>query len=360
MNAQMSVHSTLSFATLLLAPITATLAQSCNGHPDLCNRKYDAVCNVATHNSYAFGKNIAANQYTDIASQLQDGIRGFLIDAHHPLNPPDKHTIELCHTSCFIQDGGTAVDNLKKIRTFLDNNPYEVVTIFWENFDAFDPSDFEALYQQAGLANLSYYQPPNTTWPTLLQMAAMGKRVVTFTDNVVINGNYTNTWYMPEFSYVFETPFDTTNANAFTCTVDRPKGKAAAGSFYLMNHFLSSALPSLSNKSIDIPQSGKATFTNGKDQQNGTLGYQATLCNHTFGRVPTFMAVDFYQNGSVFEVWAQMNEVPYTSKTWAGMPTVTASSTPWVRVIDTSTGHHVEIRLVAWTLLFLGVMVFLA
>ncbi|KAJ1822143.1 hypothetical protein LPJ75_000543, partial [Coemansia sp. RSA 2598] len=48
-------------------------SMKCNGYNELCNRKYDKIAYVTTHNSFATGDNIAANQNREITQQLDEG-----------------------------------------------------------------------------------------------------------------------------------------------------------------------------------------------------------------------------------------------------------------------------------------------
>jgi hypothetical protein len=114
---------------------------------------------------------------------------------------------------------------------------------------------------------------------------------------------------MPEYNYVFETPFDNENANAFTCTVDRPKNQERP--MYVLNHFLYGSL-ALST-SIDLPQPAKANTTN-----SASLADHAKNCQQTFNKIPNFIAVDFYDQGSnnqnVLSITADLNGVQYIPK----------------------------------------------
>lgn len=114
---------------------------------------------------------------------------------------------------------------------------------------------------------------------------------------------------MPEYSYVFETPFDNQNINAFTCTVDRPKNQERP--MYVLNHFLYGTL-ALSS-SIDLPQPDKANTTNA-----ASLADHAKKCQQTFNKIPNFIAVDFYDQGSnnqnVLSITADLNGVQYVPK----------------------------------------------
>lgn len=44
--------------------------------------------------------------------------------------------IHLCHSSCLLLDAGIITDYLGKVRSWLDENPNEVITILWVNSDS--------------------------------------------------------------------------------------------------------------------------------------------------------------------------------------------------------------------------------
>ena len=54
----------------------------CNGHEELCERPYDQVSYAMTHNamSNAAAGWVLPNQSFGITRQLQDGIRGLMLD----------------------------------------------------------------------------------------------------------------------------------------------------------------------------------------------------------------------------------------------------------------------------------------
>lgn len=48
----------------------------CNGHTDLCQRKFSNITHVGAHNSpFIRSGNLAANQMLDVETQLNDGVR---------------------------------------------------------------------------------------------------------------------------------------------------------------------------------------------------------------------------------------------------------------------------------------------
>jgi hypothetical protein len=177
-----------AITTILAAVSTVSAQQACNGYSQLCSVPYHHISTIVTHNSYGFAANPAANQACSVSTQLDDGVRGLKLSAVLPSNvsaSDPANNIHLCHTSCTILDAGPAKDTLSEVGSWLKNNPNEVVTIMWNtpNNKAFKPTDFQAIYEAAGLVDISYTQPAgNNTWPTLQEMISSGKRLVTFTD----------------------------------------------------------------------------------------------------------------------------------------------------------------------------------
>jgi hypothetical protein len=74
-----STTSTMSgngTATSTTSSIVPTNTQPCNNYPELCNRKYSNITEVAAHNSpFAIKNNAGSNQALDVTTQLNDGIR---------------------------------------------------------------------------------------------------------------------------------------------------------------------------------------------------------------------------------------------------------------------------------------------
>lgn len=179
------LRSLLSSVVFGVAVSMSYAQQACNGYSELCSKSYGELTYVVTHNSYAFTANAASNQQCPPTTQLDDGVRGLKLSAVKPTNSSgSSDKIHLCHTSCNILDAGPAQDTLTNITSWLKSNPNEVITIMWNipNQD-FQASDFESVYKESGLLDLSYTQADgNMTWPTLQEMITSGKRVVNFVD----------------------------------------------------------------------------------------------------------------------------------------------------------------------------------
>ncbi|KAF9975636.1 hypothetical protein BGZ73_000650 [Actinomortierella ambigua] len=283
--------------------------QACNGYPELCSKPYNRVTYATAHNAYAlYSMNpIISNQDNDIPTQLKDGIRAFMLDAYKAASPTE---IQLCHRSCLLLDAGLLSKTLGQFKTFLDANPNEVITILWENSEKLDPLLFQTVYEAAGLSNyLHVQQPGDTNWPTLAEMIRSGKRIVNFLD-----GGYSSSvpWLMDEYSFVFETPWYIRKGEEYPCTIDRPQG-GAQQSMYVMNHFIYGDLGTIK----DVPQRDAADQTNGPD-----LELHTNNCVSTFKQTPAFVAVDFYDKGSLLKTVAKLNGVALTDED----PTLPASA----------------------------------
>ncbi|KAI6007145.1 PLC-like phosphodiesterase [Pisolithus albus] len=292
-------------------------ATTCNGSPDLCDRSFGNVTFVGTHDSYAVGvNNLAANQDYNISQQLKDGVRMLQVQVHN-----QSGTIELCHTSCLLYDGGPFSTYLETVKSWLDANPNEVLSILVVNSDGFPPTAYDSLYKSVGLDTVSYAPQsasmPASQWPTLGTLIDSGTRLITFMD---ANANFTSVPYIiSEFTNIWETPYDV--STTFDCSVNRTDGDPST-QMYLINHFLDEIL-----LGQPIPDPGQANETNAVSGPN-SVGAQVELCVSEYGRSPNFMLVDFYEygGGSVFEVAAAANGITYSPTTPVATPIPQASS----------------------------------
>ncbi|KAF9911983.1 hypothetical protein EC991_001430 [Linnemannia zychae] len=283
--------------------------QQCNGYAELCSRTYDKVAFATTHNAYAITPvgGLATNQVNNIATQLKDGIRAFMLDAYNsPSGNPNE--IQLCHGVCKLLDGGPLSATLAQIKTFMDANPNEVITILWENAENLTPAHFQTVYSAAGMSPFLYTQAKGAkAWPTLAQMIASKKRLVNFIDS---GADASVPWLMAEYDFVFETPYMIPKGTAYPCTVDRPKDQRKQ--MYVLNHFISGVF-NIGTTSIALPQPDAADQTNGPD-----LISHINSCQSTFKQIPNFVAVDFYQKGSLLESVAKVNKVTWNGKEATG------------------------------------------
>ncbi|KAL8834045.1 MAG: hypothetical protein Q9176_007694 [Flavoplaca citrina] len=302
-----------------------TNTQPCNNYPELCNRKYGNITQVAAHNSpFSVPNNAASNQALGLVHQLNDGIR-MLQGQTHLVNG----TMYYCHTSCDILNAGTAESYFTDVARWVQSHPYDVVTLLIGNGDLVEVGNFTAPLESSGLARYAYIPPEIPMgiddWPTLSELILRQKRVIIFMD---YEADQTAVPYiLDEFSQMWETPFSPTN-RSFPCTLERPPDLSredAGQRLYMANHNLNTEL-TLLGSTLLVATVSLLEETNSVTGF-GSLGAMARDCNERWDRPPNFLLVDYYNvgAGSVFEVAAELNNVTY-DRSCCGLVRSVASS----------------------------------
>lgn len=310
---------------------------ACNGAAALCDRPLDEVVLPATHNSMSAPLRgwFASQQDRGIAGQLEDGIRGLLIDTHYAdklgngrvrtsFAGPDElaaavkqdglststyeaalrlreragfrgtgtRKMYLCHTFCEL--GATPLANgLKDIHDFLVLHPEQVVVVI--NQDYVTPADFVKAVDDAGLTRYVFTPPTGSSWPTLRTMIDDDRRLLILAENHAGAAP----WYQLGYRRLLqETPYSFTSAKQLTdakasCTDHR--GPADAPLFLINNWVTTDPTPRPSNA-----QNVNA-YT--------TLLDRVRACERMRKQVPNLIAVDFYRRGQLFDVVNTLNGV---------------------------------------------------
>ncbi|ODH46804.1 hypothetical protein GX48_07103 [Paracoccidioides brasiliensis] len=291
-------------ALLMLTLPLGLLAQTiCNGHPEYCNRRYTDVSFVGAHNSPFVGFLPQHNQEISVINQLNLGIRYLQGQTH--LNARGK--LRMCHTSCFLENAGGLDAYLKKVKSWLDDNPDEVVTLLITNGDVLDVSRFDEAFAKSGIVPYVFVPPSSPhrlnmdAWPTLGQMIRSGKRLVVFLDYEANTNRFP--YILDQFTYYWETPFDTTDPLFLHCKIDRPPNANPDGRMYIMNHYLD-----IERIGLLFPDRFSAPRTNAATGK-GSIGAQVELCAAMHGRKPNVVLVDFLNQGDVLRAQDTMNGV---------------------------------------------------
>ncbi|KAJ4422031.1 hypothetical protein N0V82_003327 [Gnomoniopsis sp. IMI 355080] len=268
------------FIKLLVAAIAAlsTLAVAapdaifCNGHVELCDRRYSNLTFIGAHDSPFVGDDMADNQNITISEQLAMGVR-FLQGQTH-----DKEgTIEMCHTNCDMRDAGSLEEMLVLIKTFLDANPTEIITLLLTNPDAFTGSDFDAVFKSVGLDAYAFAPERKLEadqWPTLREMIDKGRRLVVFMDYLVHDPVH---YIIDEFN---KTIIYASLLDLSYCSINRPAGAGPDDGMLLMNHWLQANL-----SGILIPDRCMAIVTNSQEY----IKRHVDSCQRTFSKTPTLI-----------------------------------------------------------------------
>ena len=256
-------------------------ARACNGLAALCDRPLDAVAVAMTHNAMSSEEDdfLAPNQRYGLTRQLEDGIRGFMLDIH-----PWEEEAWLCHGDCLL--GRTRLaDGLAPIRDFLSSHPDEVLVFMLESY--VEPAWVEDAFREAGLDTRARVQAVDTPWPTLAELLDAGTPLLVFTQDE--GGDVP--WLLAGYrDFVWDTPYAARSAEDFSCDVLRGD---PARPLFLMNHFLTNpiALPALAEEVNFDP----------------LLSARIDQCSAEAGQPVDWVAVDFYDIGDVVAAVGRLN-----------------------------------------------------
>jgi hypothetical protein len=259
-------------------------AITCNGSRELCDRPFDQVTFAATHNAHAIARSwrVAAgllsslapggdNQERTLHEQLEDGVRGMMID----LGRAKNGRIDMCHGGCGLLDYGTFASGLETIRSFLDEHPTETVTMMLELTDGVTSADASRALREEGLASYAFVKRASDPWPVLRDL---GKRMILFSQDGAAD------LVMAYWDHAFENPYHYEGLAEFerddACSVDRGNGHG----LFVFNHFLT--------PKVALP-AGWGFIANG-----ASVGEHVERCIRAAGRAPNFVTVDWYDEGT--------------------------------------------------------------
>lgn len=273
----------------------------------------------------------SGNQYYNATKALSAGLRLLQAQVHN-----SNGTLELCHTTCTLLDAGSLEAWLADIKTWMDANTNEVVTILLVNSDDEDASSFGSVFEASGLSTYGYTPTstsgPISTWPTLQTLITANTRLVTFVASITYDSTYP--YLLSEFDFVFETAYGVSSLSGFNCTLNRPttltSASSAISSGYmgLVNHFADTA----EAFGITIPDVTDIKTTNSASTNTtGTLGTQGAQCESEWGTKPTFMLVDFWNVGPSIQTADNLNGITAVGRTSVSTAELSSSSSAGVR-----------------------------
>lgn len=337
---QSTEQTTATVATASKATSTATTTSeaadststvACNNSPLLCSRDYNNITHMGAHDA-AFLRDssddysVSGNQYYNATIALSAGIRLIQAQVHN-----SSGTLELCHTSCDLLDAGPLETLLADIKTWMDDNTNEVVTLLLVNSDDEEAAAFGEVFDSSGISTYGYTPTsttgPISTWPTLQTLIDADTRLVTFIASITYDDTYP--YLLTEFDYVFETTFGVTSLSEFNCTLQRPTTISSAadavssGYMGLINHFADTA----EALDITIPDVTDIYTTNSPDTNvTGALGLNAEQCDSEWGEKPTFILVDFWNVGPAIDTADKLNGIVATGRTSVSTEELTAGT----------------------------------
>ncbi|XP_044490006.1 PI-PLC X domain-containing protein At5g67130-like [Mangifera indica] len=245
---------------------------------------------LTTHNSFARLGHVKSatgavilsptNQQDSITSQLNNGVRGLMLDMYD-----FKNDIWLCHSfqgKCYgFTAFQPAINVLKEVQAFLEGNPTEIVTTIIEDYVT-SPNGLTNVFAAAGLAKYRFpvtRMPKNgEDWPTVDDMIRNNQRLVVFTSKSSKEASE-GTGY--QWDYMVENQYGDSGMKAGSCP---NRGESApmnstSRSLVLVNYF------------PDAPAIMQACKHN-----SAPLKRMINTCYEASGkRWPNFIAVDYYK-----------------------------------------------------------------
>lgn len=282
-----SCHKEKNIATQTTTAESVHYTDPVNGHIELAYKTYDKVVYPTTHNSYNHADDPIfqfPNQQYGITQQLNDGIRAVMLDVYLDTT---TNTVVQYHGFPFTGKEPFA-NNLAEIKSFLDSNRNEIVTIILECYVTSDK--INASLDSAGLIKYLYSKESGKPWQRLGDMVKENKRLVIFSDKNDANGL---SWYHYVWDYAVETSFSVHQLNEFNCGYNRG---TPSNDLFILNHFITDVTYGFGVDSL-------ATQAN----TNPFLLNRARECMTVTGKLPNFVTVDFYASGDVFKTVDSLN-----------------------------------------------------
>ena len=322
----LAIIASLASAVSTTVLAVRNVSYACNNSPDLCSRPYSNITQLGAHDSPFVNNSSSSsnslissadtgNQNLNSTQQLTAGVR--LLSAQIHSNNGAWH---LCHTDCSLLDAGLLSTWLAEIKSWMDANPHDVVTLLLVNSDNASAGDLNDEFEAANITSYAYTPPSTTTalatWPSLEDMINANKRLVTFVASLSPSTNTVAPYLLDEFTFVFENPYNVTSLSNFTCIADRPASvqgqtvqAVSSDRLPLVNHFLDTN----EGLGIQIPDIGNIATTNGLTG-TGSLGEAGTTCTSTYNRKPAFFLVDYFDQGSTLAVVDSLNGITATGR----------------------------------------------
>ena len=275
---------------------------SCHGEAKYCLRTYDDFTFAETHNAYSTIEDqilVGVNHYTGLQRQWDDGIRAFMVDSHHShYDYTSKEDVRFCHsTGQFFHPCNfgevDAFEWMRMLNSLMNNSSGDVVTLLIENY--VPASHLSFLFNETGMKDRVYTHTLGDEWPSLGDLVIHGKNLVVFWEQTQ-NDEYP--WLHDFGTFGWTTNYAESSKDEMTCTVHRGDGSQPV---WHLNNWLSSI--------YGLPDPVLANDVN----EYETLLNRSLQCWEEMDNRPTFVAVDYWEEGEVTNVTITLNKMSHWS-----------------------------------------------
>ena len=277
---------------------------SCHGEARYCLRTYDDFTFAESHNSFSTpedGIMGGINHLTGLQSQWEDGIRAFMLDPYHQSEfNNEKEDVVFCHapslpnTPPCLFGSVDAFAWLSSLNSLHNNSSGDVVSLLIQNY-AVPGGHLEYLLNETGILERAYIHELGSPWPSLGDMSLSGTDVLIFIE-MEYEDNFTK--LLPAWKHTWDTPYGESSQEEMTCDLGRGDSSQPV---WHMNNWL--------NSDFGFADPIKASQVNAYD----TLLQRALLCWETVGNRPTFVGVDYWEQGEVTNVTITLNKMSHWS-----------------------------------------------
>jgi len=277
---------------------------TCHGEARYCLRTYDDFTFAETHNSFSTpedGIMGGINHLTGLQSQWEDGIRAFMLDPYHQSEfNNEKEDVVFCHavslpnTPPCLFGSVDAFAWLRSLNSLHNNSSGDVVSLLIQNYQV-PGGHLEYLLNETGILERAYIHELGSPWPSIGDMSLSGTDVLIFVQ-MEYEDNFTK--LLPAWKHTWDTPYGESSQEEMTCDLGR--GDASQPVWH-MNNWL--------NSDFGFADPVKASQVNAYD----TLLGRALLCWETVGNRPTFVGVDYWEQGEVTNVTITLNKMSHWS-----------------------------------------------
>ena len=277
---------------------------SCHGEARYCLRTYDDFTFAESHNSFSTpedGIMGGINHLTGLQSQWEDGIRAFMLDPYHQSEfNNEKEDVVFCHapslpnTPPCLFGSVDAFAWLRNLNSLHNNSSGDVVSLLIQNY-AVPGGHLEYLLNETGILERAYIHELGSSWPSLGDMSLSGTDVLIFIE-MEYEDNFTK--LLPAWKHTWDTPYGESSQEEMTCDLGRGDSSQPV---WHMNNWL--------NSDFGFADPIKASQVNAYD----TLLERALLCWETVGNRPTFVGVDYWEQGEVTNVTVTLNKMSHWS-----------------------------------------------
>jgi len=283
-------------------PRDADSMMICHGETIYCLRTYDDFTFPETHNAYSTVEGqflIGVNHYTGLQWQWDGGIRAFMVDSHHrSYENTSAEDVRFCHgTGQFFhpcQFGeADAFEWIKLLGSLMNNSSGDVVTLLIENYVPAEHLEF--LFIETGMYDRIYTHTLGEPWPSLGDLVLAGTDLVVFWEQ---SQNDSFPWLHDFGVFSWTTDYAEDNPEDMTCTVYRGDGSQPV---WHLNNWLTSV--------FGLPDPVRAVDVNDYDN----LLERALECWEIMDNRPTFIAVDYWEEGEITNVTITLNKMSHWS-----------------------------------------------